>query len=65
MPHVMETGSPDASYTLLELGKNKNIYKLSHQKVAYDVDAAIKLAKLRGREDWVKALETGFALKES
>lgn len=65
VPHVMQTGSPDASYTLLELGKNKNIYKLSHEKVPYDVDAAVKLAKLRGREDWVHALETGYALAES
>ena len=62
VPHVMETGTPDASYTLLELGKNKNIYKLSHEKVIYDVTPAVKLAQLRGREDWVKALETGYAL---
>jgi len=63
--HVMQTGSPEARYTLLELGQNKNIYKLSHEKVTYDVAAAVKLAKLRGRDDWVKALETGYALDES
>jgi len=61
--HVMQTGSPEARYTLLELGKNKNIYKLSHEKVPYDVDSAVSLAKSRGRDDWVKALETGFALE--
>jgi len=63
--HVMQTGSPEARYTLLELGQNKNIYKLSHEKVTYDVAAAVKLAKLRGRDDWVKALKTGYALDES
>lgn len=63
VPHAMETGSSEASYTLLELGKNKNIYKLSHEKVSYDIASAVQLAKLRGRDDWVKALETGFALE--
>ncbi len=65
VPHIMQTKSPEASYTLLELGQNKNIYKVSHEKVSYDVDSAARLAKLRGRDDWVKALETGYALDES
>lgn len=63
VPHVMQTGSPEASYTLMELGKNKNIYKLSHERVSYDVDAAVKLAKSHGLEGWVNALETGYKLK--
>ena len=63
VPHAMETGSSEASYTLLELGKNKNIYKLSHERVSYDIASAVQLAKLRNRDDWVKALETGFALE--
>lgn len=63
VPHSMQTGSPEACYTLLELGQNKNIYKVSHEKVAYDVAAAVALAKTHGLEGWVNALETGYTLK--
>lgn len=61
--HSMQTGRPEASYTMLELGQNKNIYKVSHEQVVYDVAAAVKLAKSHGLEGWVNALETGYTLQ--
>jgi len=55
LPHVMETGSPDARYAILE-GDGVELIA-----VAYDCASAADKALAEGREDWAIALRTGRA----
>ena len=62
--HKMQTYSPHASYALIgcietEQGRR---WQTQHVKVAYDYEAAAKLALKNGREDWAFALRTGRVL---
>jgi len=58
-PHVMETGSPDARYALVErLG---DVWAASLIAVPYDHLSMAKLAGTNGRADWARALATGLA----
>jgi len=57
-PLVIETGSPDARYAIVERAAAGWLVELltvpySHQKMA-------ELARLRGRPDWERALLTGY-----
>jgi putative phosphoesterase len=58
-PHVMETGSPDARYAIVE-GEGRT-WSASLLAVPYDHDEMSKLAAARGRDDWAHALSTGYA----
>ena len=55
--HFMETGSPHASYAILE--KLSAEWNVTLRRVAYDWDAAAKLAEDDGRPDWARGLATG------
>ncbi|MDB5885349.1 MAG: metallophosphoesterase [Polaromonas sp.] len=57
-PHVIETGSPQARYALLE--KTAQGWQVDLRAVPYDHLAQAALAARRGREDWAHALATGF-----
>ncbi len=57
-PHVVENGSPDARYAILEDRGGRWIPELI--AVPYDHDAMAQLARLRGRDDWEAALSTGY-----
>jgi predicted phosphodiesterase len=57
-PHRVETGAPHARYALAE--RRQNRWAVEFFAVAYDWDAAARLAEERGRPDWVRALRTGF-----
>jgi len=57
-PHVMESGSPDAHYAILTHDDRGWMAHLV--TVAYDADAAARLAERNGRLDWARALRTGF-----
>jgi predicted phosphodiesterase len=57
-PHVVEVGSPHARYAIAERSSNGWIVECI--AVPYDWDAAARLALHHGREDWVRALRTGF-----
>jgi predicted phosphodiesterase len=57
-PHVVEVGSPHARYAIAE-GSSK-AWTVELVAVPYDWNAVAQLAQLRGREDWVRALRTGF-----
>lgn len=57
-PHVIETGSPDARYALLE-GKGA-AWCASLIAVPYPFASMAELAKKRKRPDWVCALLTGY-----
>ena len=62
--HKMQTYSPHASYALIECVENEQgrRWQTQHIKVAYDYEAAAKLALKNGREDWAFALRTGRVL---
>ena len=57
-PHVVEVGSPHARYAILE--STPRGWKADLVAVPYDWDEASKLAARNGREDWARALATGF-----
>jgi putative phosphoesterase len=57
-PHVVETGSPDARYAIME--KHEQEWIPSLISVPYDNKAMARLARLRGRLDWECALLTGY-----
>lgn len=56
-PHVMAAGSPHARYALIDRGPNG--WTVTQRAVAYDWDAAARLAASRGRHDWAEGLATG------
>jgi predicted phosphodiesterase len=57
-PHAVEVGSPHARYAILE--STPSGWKADLVAVPYDWDEAAKLAARNGREDWARALATGF-----
>ncbi len=56
--HVVENGSPNARYAILERYKGK--WSTQLLAVPYDHVSAARLARLRGREDWEAALLHGY-----
>ena len=57
-PHVVETGSPDARYAIVE--KSHDGWVVSLLSVPYDHKSMAQLARLRGRPEWEHALLTGY-----
>jgi predicted phosphodiesterase len=57
-PHVVEVGAPHARYAILE--STPWGWKADLVAVPYDWNQAAKLAARNGREDWARALATGF-----
>lgn len=57
-PHVMETGTPDACYAILELRPGR--WQVTFRHVPYDHDAMAALARQHGRLEWASALATGW-----
>jgi predicted phosphodiesterase len=57
-PHTVEVGSPHARYAIAE--RVHGGWQVDLIGVPYDWDSAAELARERGREDWVRALTTGF-----
>ena len=56
--HKVETGSPDASYAILE--KTDGNWNVTFRRVSYDHMAMSNLARSRGRTAWANALATGW-----
>ena len=56
--HSVVNGSPEARYALLE--KAGDAWEARLLKVDYDAAPMARLAALRGRPDWERALLTGF-----
>ncbi len=54
----MEIGSPDVRYAILE--RDNGLWNVSFHAVAYDFEPMVRLAQERGREDWARALKTGY-----
>jgi len=57
LPHVMQTGSPDASYAIVERRGLDWVVEL--RKVPYDFAAVAEQACRQGQLDWAAALRTG------
>jgi putative phosphoesterase len=57
-PHVIETGSPDARYAIVE--KRSGQWSAALFAVPYAYRSMAALAKLRQRPDWESALLTGY-----
>ena len=56
--HVMEAGSPDARYAILELKSGQ--WHVTFRHVPYDHDAMASLARQNGHPDLANALATGW-----
>src|SRR5579872_2706213 len=57
-PHVVEAGTPDARYAILELAGNA--WQVSFRHVPYDHDAMAQLARKNGMPALASALATGW-----
>jgi len=57
-PHVIETGSPDARYAIIE--RLDGTWVATHISVPYNHKSMAKLAHARGRPDWERALLSGY-----
>jgi putative phosphoesterase len=57
-PHTVEIGSPHGRYAIVE--RSAGEWKVDFAAVPYDWDGASRLALQRERQDWVRALRTGF-----
>jgi len=57
-PHTVEVGSPHARYSIA--ARSRRGWIVEAFAVPYDWETASDLARARGREDWVRALRTGF-----
>jgi diadenosine tetraphosphatase ApaH/serine/threonine PP2A family protein phosphatase len=58
VPHRMQTGTPNASYAILECRDEQ--WDVTFRSVPYDHDAAAAQARTFGREDWACGLESGW-----
>ncbi|EJC74301.1 putative phosphoesterase [Rhizobium leguminosarum bv. trifolii WSM2012] len=56
--HMVETGSPDASYAILE--KVNGCWNVTFRRVSYDHMTMSNLARERGRNEWANALASGW-----
>jgi len=57
-PHLMQTGTPDACYAILEL--NAGRWQVTFRHVPYDHNAMAALARQNLRLEWASALSTGW-----
>jgi diadenosine tetraphosphatase ApaH/serine/threonine PP2A family protein phosphatase len=57
-PHVMEAGTPDARYAILE--RTDGIWHATFRQVRYDHDAMAALARRNGQPELASALATGW-----
>lgn len=57
-PHVVQTGTPMASYAIVAGGPGA--WAVTHRAVRYDWAAAAAQAQAHGRADWARAVATGW-----
>ena len=60
-PHVMETGSPHARYSVISYSEFG--WSVTDRIVPYDCESAAETANRNGRPDWAEWLKTGRAKK--
>jgi diadenosine tetraphosphatase ApaH/serine/threonine PP2A family protein phosphatase len=57
-PHLVEAGTPDARYAILEL--SGGAWRVTFRQVPYDHDAMATLARQNGQAELATALATGW-----
>ncbi|OWU84063.1 metallophosphoesterase [Oceanicola sp. 22II-s10i] len=57
-PHVVETGTPDASYAVL--ARDGPRWRVTFRQVPYDTARMVAAARDNGREAWARAVGTGW-----
>jgi len=57
-PHIVQTGTPDASYAILEQRAER--WQVTFRQVPYDHAAMAALARQHGRLEWASVLATGW-----
>jgi predicted phosphodiesterase len=57
VPHVVEAGTVDACYAILELTADQ--WNVTFRQIPYDHRAMARLAREKQQADWASALETG------
>src|SRR5574337_10764 len=57
-PHLMQSGSPDARYAVVERAHGH--WQVALIALPYDHEPMARLAESRGQHDWVHALRTGW-----
>jgi predicted phosphodiesterase len=57
-PHIIEAGTPDARYAILELAYGE--WRATFRHVPYDHEAMAKLARANGQPELASALATGW-----
>jgi diadenosine tetraphosphatase ApaH/serine/threonine PP2A family protein phosphatase len=57
-PHLMETGTPDACYAIMEWRAGR--WQATFRHVPYDHEAMAALARQNQRPEWASALSTGW-----
>ena len=58
VPHVMEAGTPDAHYAILELADDR--WQVTFRHVPYDQEAMAAVARRNGQPELASALATGW-----
>ncbi|MGG7565684.1 metallophosphoesterase family protein [Rhodovulum sp. DZ06] len=59
VPHAMETGSADARYAVA--WREGGLWRADLRAVPYDAARMVAAARAAGREDWARAVATGYA----
>ena len=59
LPHVIENGSPDARWALVERDR-RGAWHVQLRTTPYDWQSAVVRAQANGRGDWADALASGF-----
>jgi putative phosphoesterase len=57
-PHVVQAGTPDASYVILE--RTEAAWCVTFRHVPYDSRRMVAFAEREGRAEWARALATGW-----
>ena len=58
VPHIMESGTPDAAWAMVE--RREGRWSASLRTVPYDASAMVRLAERAERSEWARALATGW-----
>lgn len=58
VPHVVQAGTPDASYAILE--RTDRGWRVTFRLVPYDSRRMVAFAERGGRAEWARALATGW-----
>ncbi|MBD7990469.1 metallophosphoesterase family protein [Ochrobactrum quorumnocens] len=61
VPHIVETGTPNASYAIIEDGALG--WQVTFRSIPYDTTRMITLAEQANREEWAQVIRSGWLRK--